>query len=84
LEQGEWALRVDEKRGRTATVLKILREELSLSVQETAKLKNLIPGIILSGTGTEMERVRLILMRQGITSVILPLQKESNKEFPNF
>src|SRR6185295_19298205 len=62
-EQGQWALLVEGTNDQTPLFLKSLREALSLSLPQVAQLRKLIPGIVLSGTRAEMERLHIILSR---------------------
>lgn len=59
--EGEWSLAIQET-GKSATLaIKILREIMGLSLSEAMRLKKMIPGTVVTGTRTEIERLRRIL-----------------------
>lgn len=74
-QEGEWGL-VIEGSNKASSVLAILRRELNLSLNEIARLRKLIPGIVLTGTKTEMEKLKEVLSINNISTSILKLEKK--------
>ena len=70
-EQGEWTLRIEDASGSRMLIIKSLREALDLSLLAVAQLKERIPGAVLSGTRAEMQRLRALLARQGISAAVV-------------
>lgn len=65
-QEGEWSLVVEGSGG--PAVLKALRHVLQLSVTDTAELRKRLPGEIVRGTRAEVERLVLLLDREGVQS----------------
>ncbi|HEX9063314.1 MAG TPA: hypothetical protein VF941_24340 [Clostridia bacterium] len=61
LEEGLWGLYVHESSQGASSTLNVLRKALDLPMTKVAKIKKLIPGMILTGTKTEMERLQTLL-----------------------
>jgi hypothetical protein len=65
-ERGEWALHVAPVGIQTVATMRVLRSALGLSVAEVSKLRALWPGEIATGTWGEMERLRRLLVAEGL------------------
>jgi ribosomal protein L24E len=63
-QEGEWSLRINQKEVDTK-FLKVVRETLNISFDDLVKIKGSIPGIIITGTKTEMERLKIMLSPGG-------------------
>ncbi|WP_252243961.1 MULTISPECIES: hypothetical protein [unclassified Clostridium] len=72
-QEGEWGLVIEDS-SKVSSVLKVLRRELNLSFNEIVRLKKSIPGIVLTGTKIEMERLREALSFNNINSSILKIE----------
>jgi len=72
-QEGKWGLIIEDV-NKTPSLLAILRKELNLSLNEIAQLRKLIPGIVLTGTKIEMERLKEILSFNDISTSILKLE----------
>jgi len=72
-QEGKWGLIIEDT-NKTLSLLAILRKELNLSLNEIARLRKLIPGIVLTGTKIEMERLKEILSFNDISTSILKLE----------
>lgn len=70
--EGEWSLAVLET-GKSATLaIKILREIMGLSLSEAMRLKKMMPGTVVTGTKTEIERLRRILVAEKLKAETHP------------
>lgn len=72
-QEGEWGLVIEDS-NKASSVMAILRRELNLSLNEIARLRKSIPGIVLTGTKIEMERLKEILSFNNIPTSILKLE----------
>jgi hypothetical protein len=83
-QEGEWALTLEEPGRRATTALKLLRQALSLSLGEVEELRKLIPGTVVSGTKTEMERLSAILSTDGLQAAVhkLPARESERGNRP--
>lgn len=71
-KDGTWGLVIDNSNN-ISSVLKTLRKELNLSLQEVTKLKKLIPGIVLKGTKIEMARLKEVLYINNVMTSVSEL-----------
>jgi hypothetical protein len=75
-DKGEWTLIVHETGDRGILVLKILRIALNLSLDDVAKLRQLIPGCVSNGTRVEMEWLQILLsseqLEASVSKITLP------------
>lgn len=78
-EQGTWALSVSETKSHIVQVLKVLREALSLTMEVVATYKERIPGIVLTGTRAEMERLHRLLLAENFESSVQQATPEQRK-----
>jgi hypothetical protein len=77
-QEGEWGLSINQKEV-DLKFLKVVRETFKISIDDLVKLKNNIPGIIFTGTKTEMERLQILLSSGGydLTITKLPILHSS-------
>ena len=64
--EGQQNLIIQEMENRSIVAIKISRLALDLPLNEAIKLKKRIPGVALSGTRVEMERLRQLLLVEGL------------------
>jgi hypothetical protein len=69
-EEGAWELAIYEPNGRVMQAVKVLRQALALSLKESARLRDRIPGVVITGTYGEMEFLKLLLYEEGIEATI--------------
>jgi len=69
-EEGMWELAMYEPHERVTKAVKVLRQALDLSLQESAGLRDRIPGVVTTGTYVEMEFLKLLLYEEGIEATI--------------
>ena len=79
-DEGKWQLVVDPvKLKNKVKLLKIIRQNLHLSMTEVLTLKKTFPNLV-SGTKTEMKWLQKHLLNKGIESFILPINPSQNKQ----
>ena len=80
-QEGEWALELAETGILVTMALKMLRQALNLSLSEVGELRTRLPGVVVTGTRTEVDRLLAILSSKGLkTSVArLPANVPSSK-----
>ena len=71
--EGEWGLRVSVAGTEAVRALKVLRRELELSVREVGALRARLAGVVVSGTRGEMERLRRLLVAEGVAASVVPV-----------
>lgn len=64
--EGQQSLIIQETGSRAVVAIKTLRVALGLPLNEAMKLKKTIPGVTISGTRVEMERLRQLLLSEGL------------------
>lgn len=77
-DEGEWTLIVHETSSRVILALKVLRKALNLSLDDVAKLRNLIPGSVSNGTRAEMERRRILLSSEQLQASVSKITSQVN------
>lgn len=70
-QEGIWALAVDADMAQSVLVLKPLRQALGLSLDGVLALRRRSPRDLVSGTKSEMERLREVLVHAGVQSTVL-------------
>ena len=70
---GEWGLRVSVTGTGEVRALMVLRRELGLSVVEMGAMRARLSGTVLSGTRGEMERLRRLLVSEGVSASLAPV-----------
>lgn len=73
LAEGAWELRVFGEGRDVVRALMVLRRELGLSVSEAGALRVQLSGPVLTGTRGEMERLRRLLMAEGVAASVGPV-----------
>lgn len=71
-QEGLWGLHL-EKEIDKVEVIKIIRKALNLSIEEVKRIKNSIPGVIITGTNVEMKRLQLLLKIGGLRSEVVKM-----------
>lgn len=74
-QDGKWGIAIEDS-NKNSSVLAILKKALNLSMNEMVQLRRLIPGIVTTGTKTEMERLKEILSINNISTYILKIDRK--------
>lgn len=69
-QEGLWGLLVEEKLDKIEFI-KIIRNALNLNIKEIKRIKERIPGIVITGTNVEMQRLQLLLKIEGLMSEVV-------------
>ncbi len=67
---GVWGLKLAPTGADRLKAIKILREALHMSLEDVARLKAAVPGLVLQGTRLEMQYLQIQLAETGITSTL--------------
>lgn len=65
---GTWELTVDETAHRATQAVSLLRAALNLSLADAMSLRRCVPGPVTTGTRGEIDRLRALLSRQGLSA----------------
>ncbi|NSB29947.1 hypothetical protein [Clostridium saccharoperbutylacetonicum] len=76
-QEGVWGLFINNSENSMSVIFSILRKELNLSLAEIASIRKKVPGVILTGTQIEMERLRGILSSTNMPVSVLKLEDKT-------
>lgn len=77
---GRWGLQIDVEGSKRLQACKILHCDLNTTMEEVVPMKNRMPGVVYTGTKTEMEWLRDRLAQFGIASIVVDQRYEANAQ----
>jgi hypothetical protein len=72
-QEGRWALELTVAGTRATIALKLLRQALNLSLGEIGESRKRLPGVVVTGTRAEMDRLLAILSAEGLQASVAKL-----------
>lgn len=78
--KGRWGLQIAVEGPKRLVACKILHCDLNTTMEEVAPMKNRMPGVVYTGTKTEMEWLHGRLAQFGIASTVLQQPDDANAQ----